>query len=104
MEENNTAAKQLCVSLKVLLVSLDQAESVVKSRMSKSSLETLARLSSYKKICLQQLELADQIQAALTKGDWDKVTHDVGLINGLAEMVKDDARNLLGDSSAAIAA
>ena len=105
MSNNNSAAKQLCVSLQVLLTSLDNAESIIRARKTNHASETLERLHSYRNICLEQIKIADGIQTALQEGNWEKVNHDVTLINGLAEMVKEDARTLLGSNTeSAIAA
>lgn len=57
--------------------------------------EILNRLSSYDSILSKQRTLAGTLAEAISKGNWDEVSRQVGLINGLSAMIRDDARAIL---------
>ena len=62
--------------------------------------EILERLKSYDGILEKQRALATRLCESINAGDWDEVSRQVGLINGLSAMIRDDARSILGALSA----
>ena len=61
--------------------------------------EVVARLNSYDSILEKQRTLAHRLCENIKKGNWDEVTRQVGLINGLSGMIRDDARAILSSLS-----
>ena len=57
--------------------------------------EVVARLNSYDDILDKQRNLAKTLCESIKDGDWDEVSRQVGLINGLSAMIRDDARAIL---------
>jgi hypothetical protein len=55
----------------------------------------LRRLESYDTILAKQRSLAVALCEAIAKKDWDDVTRNVSLINGLSAMIRDDAKAIL---------
>jgi hypothetical protein len=68
-------------------VTLNQRESVPSG--------VLRRLESYDTILAKQRSLAVALCEAIAKKDWDDVTRNVSLINGLSAMIRDDAKAIL---------
>ena len=62
--------------------------------------EILERLKSYDGILEKQRALATKLCESINEGNWDEVSRQVGLINGLSAMIRDDARSILGALSA----
>ena len=61
--------------------------------------EVLERLASYDGILAKQRELASRLCESISSGDWGEVSRQVGLINGLSAMIRDDARSILSSLS-----
>ena len=57
--------------------------------------EVVERLNSYDNILEKQRNLAQSLCDSIKDGDWDEVSRQVGLINGLSAMIRDDARAIL---------
>ena len=57
--------------------------------------EVVRRLNSYDDILEKQKLLAKELCGSIKEGNWDEVTRQVGLINGLSAMIRDDARAIL---------
>ena len=55
----------------------------------------MRRLESYDSILAKQRGLAQSLCDAIGRKDWDEVSRNVGLINGLSAMIRDDARAIL---------
>jgi len=55
----------------------------------------LRRLESYDTILAKQRSLAVSLCEAISKKNWDDVTRNVSLINGLSAMIRDDAKAIL---------
>jgi hypothetical protein len=55
----------------------------------------IKRLESYDTILAKQRALAVSLCESISKRDWDEVNRNVGLINGLSAMIRDDARAIL---------
>jgi len=53
------------------------------------------RLDSYDNIMLKQKSLAAELEQSIANKDAENITRIVKLINGLSEMIRDDARELL---------
>ncbi|MCI5064432.1 hypothetical protein MRY87_01760 [bacterium] len=61
--------------------------------------EVVKRLSSYDTILEKQRTMATELCSSIKAGDWGEVTRQVGLINGLSAMIRDDARAILSSLS-----
>jgi hypothetical protein len=57
--------------------------------------EVVNRLNSYTAILTKQRNLAESLCKFLQQGNMDEVSRHVGLINGLSQMIRDDARGIL---------
>ena len=55
----------------------------------------MKRLESYDSILSKQRALAVSLCEAISKKDWDEVSRNVSLINGLSAMIRDDAKAIL---------
>jgi hypothetical protein len=55
----------------------------------------MKRLESYDSILLKQRTLATALCESIAVKNWDEVTRQVSLINGLSAMIRDDARAIL---------
>ncbi len=53
------------------------------------------RLESYDTVLAKQRTLAVALCEAIAVKDWDEVTRNVTLINGLSAMIRDDAKAIL---------
>ena len=53
------------------------------------------RLESYDTVLAKQRTLAVALCEAIAAKDWDEVTRNVTLINGLSAMIRDDAKAIL---------
>jgi hypothetical protein len=77
---------------------LEKAISSAKDTLAKKesvSPDIIERLNSYDGILEKQRRLAEELCTHITNGDWDKVTQQVSIINGLSAMIRDDARAIL---------
>lgn len=61
--------------------------------------DILQRLDSYDGILIKQRNLAASLCESINRGDWDEVSRNVTLINGLSAMIRDDARQILSSLS-----
>ncbi|MCB0317929.1 MAG: hypothetical protein KDD56_04175 [Bdellovibrionales bacterium] len=57
--------------------------------------EVIERLSSYDDILEKQRVMATKLCDHINKGEWDEVGRQVNLINGLSQLIRDDARAIL---------
>jgi len=73
---------------------------ITKARQTFQSRQTvpasvLKRLESYDTILAKQRALAVSLCEAISRKNWDEVNRNVGLINGLSAMIRDDAKAIL---------
>ena len=78
----------------------DLEEAITKARTTLSKRDSVPdgvvkRLQSYDSILVKQRALASSLCEAIAQKDWDQVSRNVGLINGLSAMIRDDARAIL---------
>lgn len=90
MSTNRT--QSLISSLETLYTSIEQAITLIKRKDSNSS--TLVRLDKYKDICTDQLSLAKTIDLSDPENQ-EQSYKNITRINGLAELVKEDANDIL---------
>ena len=57
--------------------------------------EVLERVSQYSEIVNKQRSLAGNLRAAIETQDWEAVSRQVRVINGLSRMIRDDAQAIL---------
>ena len=91
---NDTNINSLIGSLKTLKQAISKAESHLKQYASPES-EAIAHMESYRDICNQQLEFAYLASGAIEDRDANEAFRLVNLINELAQLVKDDAKQVL---------
>ena len=75
-------------------------QAITKARDTLSTRESvpegvMKRLESYDTILSKQRSLAVALCESIAKKDWDEVTRNVSLINGLSAMIRDDAKAIL---------
>lgn len=85
---------------------LDRAISAAKDTLERRTQEkggdacadVLQRIKSYQSILEKQRDLATTLCGHMTLGNWPEVARHIKLINGLSSMIRDDAREILGQS------
>ena len=91
---NDTKVNSLIASLKTLKQAIAKAESHLRQYASPES-EAISHMESYRDICNQQLEFAYLASGAIEDRDANEAFRLVNLINELAQLVKDDAKQVL---------
>jgi len=94
MQGNNNIINRLFSSFSELEQAIISARDTLATKESVPR-EVLERLSSYDGILSKQRELATKLCESINSGDWSEVSRQVGLINGLSAMIRDDARAIL---------
>lgn len=61
--------------------------------------EVFDRLNSYDGILAKQRALAKELCTHISAGNWDEVSRNVSIINGLSSLIRDDARAILSSLS-----
>jgi hypothetical protein len=92
MESN--IIERLFASFSELEAAISKARGTFKSRASIPE-SVVKRLESYDGILAKQRALAVSLCEAISKKNWDEVNRNVGLINGLSAMIRDDAKAIL---------
>jgi hypothetical protein len=92
MESN--IIERLFASFSELEAAISKARNTFKSRSSIPD-SVVRRLESYDGILAKQRALAVSLCEAISKKNWDEVNRNVGLINGLSAMIRDDAKAIL---------
>jgi hypothetical protein len=92
MESN--IIERLFASFSELEVAITKARNTFKTRPSIPD-SVVRRLESYDSILAKQRSLAVSLCEAISKKNWDEVNRNVGLINGLSAMIRDDAKAIL---------
>ncbi len=85
---------------------LEQAISAAKTTLERRTKEAngdscsdvLHRINSYHSILQKQRDLATTLCGHMTLGNWPEVARHIKLINGLSSMIRDDAREILGQA------
>ena len=90
---------RLFLSFSDLERAIESAKRTLESKGAVSP-EVIRRLESYDGILAKQRSLASALCESISKGDWEEVSRNVGLINGLSAMIRDDARSILSSLSA----
>lgn len=57
--------------------------------------ELLERIDSYEQILLKQRRLAEELCGFANSGNWGGVERNIKVINGLSQMIRDDAREVV---------
>jgi hypothetical protein len=92
MESN--IIERLFASFSELEVAISKARTTFKNRSTVPD-SVLRRLESYDTILAKQRSLAVSLCEAISRKNWDEVNRNVGLINGLSAMIRDDAKAIL---------
>ncbi|MFN4895385.1 MAG: hypothetical protein ACK5GN_15160 [Pseudomonadota bacterium] len=92
MESN--IIERLFASFTELETAITKARDTFKSRPTVPD-AVLKRLESYDTILAKQRALAVSLCEAISRKNWDEVNRNVGLINGLSAMIRDDAKAIL---------
>lgn len=92
MESN--IIERLFASFTELEIAISKARDTFKSRPTVPD-SVLRRLESYDTILAKQRALAVSLCEAISRKNWDEVNRNVGLINGLSAMIRDDAKAIL---------
>ena len=92
MESN--ILERLFASFTELETAIGKARETFKSRTSIPQ-NVVKRLESYDTILAKQRSLAVSLCEAISRKNWDEVNRNVGLINGLSAMIRDDAKAIL---------
>jgi hypothetical protein len=61
--------------------------------------EVLQRLDSYTELLAKQREVALDLEPLIEQGQWQDVSQKIALINGLLDMIRTDARDVLASLS-----
>ncbi len=88
--------QSLVNSLEILRESVVKAENLVLQSDPRSKI--ISNLSSYLAVCNQQIEFAKMAQIASDQQQAEKALNYINLIEKLADLVKEDAVSLLGDT------
>lgn len=94
MQDNNNIINRLFSSFTELEQAIAGARETLAEKETVPD-DVIKRLSSYDGILAKQRELAARLCDSINSGDWDEVSRQVGLINGLSAMIRDDARAIL---------
>jgi hypothetical protein len=97
MESN--IIERLFASFSELEGAINKARATFKTRASIPD-SVVKRLESYDTILAKQRSLAVSLCEAIARKNWDEVNRNVGLINGLSAMIRDDAKAILAAVSA----
>ena len=92
MESN--IIERLFASFTELEGAITKARETFKSRPTIPG-SVIRRLESYDTILAKQRSLAVSLCEAISRKNWDEVNRNVGLINGLSVMIRDDAKAIL---------
>ena len=92
MESN--IIERLFASFTELETAITKARNTFKSRPSIPE-SVVKRLESYDTILAKQRSLAVSLCEAISRKNWDEVNRNVGLMNGLSAMIRDDAKAIL---------
>lgn len=92
--EDNGIINRLFQSFQDLEKAIGSARKTLEEREEVPA-EVVERLNSYDTILAKQRNLAKELCENIKQGNWDEVTRQVGLINGLSAMIRDDARAIL---------
>ncbi len=55
----------------------------------------LDRIDSYSALLTKQRDIAEQLAASVDLADWNDVAHKIRLINGLLDLIRQDAREIV---------
>lgn len=91
---NSNIIERLFASFTELEGAITKARETFKSRDSIPE-GVVKRLESYDTILSKQRAIAVTLCEAIAAKDWDEVTRNVSLINGLSAMIRDDAQAIL---------
>ena len=94
MQDNNNIINRLFSSFTELEQAIAGARETLAEKESVPD-HVIERLASYDGILAKQRQLATKLCDSINAGDWDEVSRQVGLINGLSAMIRDDARAIL---------
>ena len=95
---NSEKINSLISSLVVLFEAIRTAEDLLINN-GQSHSEAFQHIKSYKDICFQQLEMAHKAVEALDQQDAEQARRYLNLVNELAELVKEDAHDILDTDS-----
>jgi hypothetical protein len=93
-EMESNIVERLFASFTELEVAINKARDTFKTRPSIPD-TVIRRLESYDSILAKQRSLAVSLCEAISRKNWDEVNRNVGLINGLSVMIRDDAKAIL---------
>jgi hypothetical protein len=95
---SNSIVERLFGSFSVLEQAIVSARETLYTKPGVSP-AVLARLDSYSELLLKQKKLAGELQQLVDNGAWADVAQKITIINGLLEMIRDDAKEVLNSVS-----
>lgn len=99
MQSTGNIVERLYASFSDLEQAIESAKNTL-SQKENAPTEVLNRLNSYDGVLAKQRKLASELCMHISTGNWEEVTRHVTLINGLSQMIRDDAREILSSLSA----
>jgi hypothetical protein len=90
----NSIVERLFGSFKVLEQAIISARETLYTRKGVSP-EVLSRLDSYSELLEKQKKLATELQLLIDNAQWIEVAQKISIINGLLEMIRNDAKEIL---------
>lgn len=103
MQSTGNIVERLYASFSDLEQAIESAKNTLSQKESVPA-EVMNRLNSYDGVLVKQRKLASELCMHISTGNWDEVTRHVTLINGLSQMIRDDAREILASLSAPVGA
>lgn len=91
---NNSIVERLFGSFKILEQAIISARETLYTRQGVSPI-VLSRLDSYSELLDKQKILAKELQLLIENAQWIEVAQKISIINGLLEMIRNDAKEIL---------
>lgn len=92
---NNEVFDRLNQSLNVLEGAIENAINSMQAKGGEIAGDVVVRITSYYELISKQRNLASEIQQAVSESNWELVAHKVKLVNGLLELIRDDAKAII---------
>ena len=87
--------ERLFASFEELENAIEHAKRTLYSQGNEVPREVIQRLESYDSILVKQRDLAKSLCEYIDLGKWNDVRRVIDVINGLSEMIQDDAEGIL---------
>lgn len=87
--------ERLSQSLDVLESAITNAVTSMEAKGGIMAEHVAGRITSYNQLISKQRVLAAEIQEAVVDKKWETVAHKVKIVNGLLELIRDDAKAII---------